>query len=70
MEHYPLRLTKEQKAKLTKRAKQAGRSMNAHIQYLIDHDGDIPVVGKIADGKVEFSEEYKEYLAGVLDPRD
>ena len=59
-----IRITNEQHAKLSKRARKENRSMNAHIQYLIEHEGDtvrIPVVNW---------DEYQAYLKSPLDPRD
>ena len=59
-------------ALLIESAKVHRRSLNSEVSLILENAiAKIPVIGKVENGQVEVSEEYKKYLKGEsLDPRD
>ena len=72
MKQIHIKLDEKLHALLIESAKVHRRSLNSEVSLILENAiAKIPVVGKIENGQVVMSEEYKKYLKGEsLDPRD
>lgn len=72
MKQIHIKIDSKLHALLIESAKVHRRSLNSEVSLILENAiAKIPVVGKIENGQVVMSEEYKKYLKGEsLDPRD